>query len=82
MIIVLLHQYCIDFSPKNDIEYLLSSQIVLWGCRAINNLSKNTSVKMKFTEIGAKEAVFFLGEKYGDSKNTVEWINIAKEALN
>ena len=82
MIIVVIYQYCIDFSPNNDIEYILSSQIALWACRAIINLSKNTTIKMKFIEIGAKETVFTLGERYGNSKNTVEWINIAKEGLN
>ena len=82
MIIVLLYQYCIDFSPNNDNEYLYSSQIALWACRAISNLSKNTQIKMKFTEIGAKETVFTLGDKYGNLKNVVEWINIAKESLN
>jgi hypothetical protein len=82
MIIVLLYQYCIDFSPNNDNEFLYSSQIALWACRAISNLSKNTQIKMKFTEIGAKETVFTLGDKYGNLKNVVEWINLAKESLN
>jgi hypothetical protein len=82
MIIVLLYQYCIDFSPNNDNEYLYSSQIALWACRAISNLSKNTQIKMKFTEIGAKETVFTLGDKYGNLKNVLEWINLAKESLN
>ena len=82
MIIVLLYQYCIDFSPNNDNEYLYSSQIALWACRAISNLSKNTQIKTKFTEIGAKETVFTLGDKYGNLKSVMEWINIAKESLN
>ena len=62
--------------------YLLSSQIALWGSRAVVNLSKSFHMKLKFIEIGGKDMLKSLGEKYGNSKVTVEWITIAKESLN
>ena len=82
---ILLFQFCVDFDArieKDSGNENFSSQIALWGSRAINNLAKNPILKMKFTEIGAKDLLSILGEKYKKSKSTLEWINIAKETLN
>ena len=91
---ILLYYYCIDniYENENNNEnnnendgdkyYLLSSQIALWGCRAINNLAKSHTIKIRFIEIGGKELMNSLAEKYGNSKSTVEWISMAKDTLN
>jgi hypothetical protein len=81
---ILLFQFCVDFDAKIEKDPgsdIFTSQIALWGCRAINNLAKNPVLKMKFAEIGAKELISILSEKYKKSKSTSEWINIAKETL-
>ena len=67
---------------EKENENSFSSQIVLWACRAIGNLSKNPSLKSKFTEIGAKEMVSTLSAKFSKFKNVVEWIHIARDSLN
>lgn len=81
---ILLFQFCIDYDVKYDTDpgsENFTSQIALWGCRAINNLAKNPVLKMKFAEIGVKDLFSLLTEKYKKSKSTLEWINIAKETL-
>ena len=94
IITILLHYYCIDniYENENNNEnnnendgekyYLLSSQIALWGCRAINNLAKSSTLKIRFIEIGGKELMNSLAEKYRNSNSTVEWISMAKDTLN
>ena len=97
MITILLYYYCVDNiynenennnilenndDNNGDKYYLLSSQIALWGCRAINNLAKSYTMKIRFIEIGGKELINSLAQKYGNSKMTLEWISMAKDTLN
>ena len=62
--------------------YYQSSQIALWGCRAIKNLSKSTTLKAKYIDMGVKEVVEVLEKKYKNEMSVREWIVMVAESIN
>ena len=69
-------------SYGEDRKFQLSSQIALWGARALTNLSKSSTLKSRFLELGARELVGSMAVRYSSEKTVGEWLAIAREALN
>ena len=71
-----------DDKNSSNYGYYQSSQIALWGCRAIKNLSKSTTLKAKYIDMGVREVVEMLEKKYKNERSVREWIVIAAESIN
>eukprot|EP01038_Epipyxis_sp_PR26KG_P004281 gene4281-6066_t len=58
-----------------------SSLVAQWGCRAINNLSKNTSIKGKLIDSGVIDTIGTIAEKHAKNPEVLEWAKIASKTL-
>jgi hypothetical protein len=62
-------------------RFINHEEVIKWGCRAINNMSKSNTLKAKFIESGALETINLVFEKYNDNRDVSSWAILAKETL-
>jgi hypothetical protein len=62
-------------------QYIEYPEMMLWSCRAINNLAKSQRLKLSLLDNNILDALLGVLQKYSKNQDIMEWGNLAKETL-
>jgi hypothetical protein len=62
-------------------QYIEYPDMMLWSCRAINNLAKSQRLKLSLLDNNILDALLGVLQKYSKNQDIMEWGNLAKETL-
>ena len=63
-------------------RFLDDEAIVLWACRAVNNLCKSAKIRTIFLGKDIMEVIDAIEKAHAYNAEILEWVNLTRDTLN